>query len=102
MDAASGIARLTLTNTRHTNPLSLGLMRHATRLLQDEVAPSSDVRALVLTAEPGAKFFSSGHDLDDVFVRQGKHGAVSLMIVGGRRMQDGDDAEEFTLLVRGC
>ena len=37
-----------------------------------------------------------------VFVRQGKHGAVSLMIVGGRRMQDGDDAEEFTLLVRGC
>ena len=37
-----------------------------------------------------------------VFVRQGKHGAVSLVIVGGRRMQDGDDAEEFTLLVRGC
>jgi hypothetical protein len=27
---------------------------------------------LVLTAEPGAEFFSSGHDLGDVFVRRGK------------------------------
>ena len=72
VDAATGIARLTLTNTRRTNPLSLGLMLHATQLLRDQVAPSSDVRALVLAAEPGAKFFSSGHDLGDVFVRQGK------------------------------
>ena len=37
-----------------------------------------------------------------VFVPQGEHGAVSLVIVGGRREQGGDAAEEFTLLVRGC
>jgi hypothetical protein len=37
-----------------------------------------------------------------VFVRQGPYGAVSLVIVGGRREQGGDAAEEFTLLVRGC
>lgn len=54
------------------NPLSLELMRHATQLIQHHVAPpSSGVRALVLQAEPDAKFFSSGHSLDDVFVRTG-------------------------------
>ena len=36
-----------------------------------------------------------------VFVHQGGHGAISLVIVAGRRETGGDDAEEVTLLVRG-
>ena len=35
-----------------------------------------------------------------IFVRQGKHGALSLVIVGGRAEDAADD--EFTILVRGC
>jgi len=35
-----------------------------------------------------------------VFVRQGKHGALSLMIVGGRAA-GGPPEDEFTILVRG-
>ena len=34
-----------------------------------------------------------------VFVRQGKHGALSLMLVGGRRAGCGI-ADEFSILVR--
>ena len=34
-------------------------------------------RALALAAEPEAKFFSSGHDLADVFVREGKAGVAA-------------------------
>jgi enoyl-CoA hydratase/carnithine racemase len=71
-DSRTGIARLTLTNTRRTNPLSVGLMQRATRLLREELAP--ETRVLVLDAEPGT-FFSSGHDLQDVFVREGRTGA---------------------------
>ena len=33
------------------------------------------------------------------FVRQGGHGAISMVIVGGR-LRAGDDASERTLLVR--
>ena len=36
-----------------------------------------------------------------VFVRQGKHGALSLMIVGGRAA-GAPPSDEFTILVRGC
>ena len=36
-----------------------------------------------------------------VFVRQGKYGALSLMIVGGRAA-GGPPEEEFTILIRGC
>jgi hypothetical protein len=36
-----------------------------------------------------------------VFVRQGKHGALSLMIVGGRAA-GGPPEDEFTILIRGC
>ena len=36
-----------------------------------------------------------------VFVRQGKHGALSLMIVGGRA-EGGHPSDEFTILIRGC
>ena len=44
----SGVARLTLTNGRRANPLSLGLMRHATALLRKHVAtPDSRARVLV-------------------------------------------------------
>ena len=68
----TGIARLTLTNARRTNPLSLGLMRHVTQLLRDRIEPS-EARVLVLDSEPG-RFFSSGHDLQDVFRREGKTG----------------------------
>ena len=78
VDAATGVARLTLTNARRANPLSLGLMRHATGLLRHSIAPAdSGVRVLVLAAEPEAKFFSSGHDLADVFVREGKAGVAA-------------------------
>ena len=35
-----------------------------------------------------------------VFVRQGRHARISLMIVGGRT-HDHDHAREFTILVRG-
>lgn len=73
-DTCTGIARLTLTNARRTNPLSLGLMRHATRLVRDQIAPAtSEARVLILEAEPG-RWFSSGHDLQDVFKRHGKTG----------------------------
>ena len=36
-----------------------------------------------------------------VFVRQGKHGALSLVIVGGRAA-GGPPEDEFTILIRGC
>ena len=36
-----------------------------------------------------------------VFVRQGKYGALSLMIVGGRGA-GGPPEDEFTILIRGC
>ena len=36
-----------------------------------------------------------------VFVRQGKHGALSLMIVGGRTA-GGPPSDEFTILIRSC
>lgn len=73
-DARNGIARLTLTNARRANPLSLGLMRHATRLVREQIAPAtSEARVLVLESEPG-RWFSSGHDLQDVFKRHGKTG----------------------------
>ena len=71
-DARTGIARLTLTNARQTNPLSLGLLRHATQLVRDQIAPeTSGARVLVVESEPG-RWFSSGHDLQDVFRREGK------------------------------
>jgi hypothetical protein len=35
------------------------------------------------------------------FVRQGKHGALSMVIVGGRAA-DGPQENEFTILIRGC
>ena len=35
-----------------------------------------------------------------VLVRQGKHGAISIMYVGGRCEERGDDADEFTVLMR--
>lgn len=77
LNESSGIARLTLNNTRRTNPLNLDLMQHATRLLREHVAPiTSPARVLILEAEPGA-FFSSGHDLNDVFVRKGKTGVTA-------------------------
>ena len=40
----------------------------------------------------------SGHF---VFVRQGKYGALSLVIVGGRAA-GGPPEDEFTILIRGC
>ena len=36
-----------------------------------------------------------------VFVRQGKHGALSLMIVGGR-VAGAPPEDELTILIRGC
>jgi hypothetical protein len=44
------------------------------------------------------KGVSSGHL---VFVRQGKYGALSLVIVGGRS-EGGPPEDEFTILIRGC
>ena len=38
---------------------------------------------------------------DLVFVRQGRHGALSLVIVGGRA-PGGPPEDEFTILIRGC
>jgi hypothetical protein len=38
---------------------------------------------------------------DLVFVRQGRHGALSLVIVGGRA-EGGPPEDEFTILIRGC
>jgi hypothetical protein len=35
------------------------------------------------------------------FVRQGKYGALSLVVVGGRAA-DGPPEDEFTILIRGC
>ena len=40
-----------------------------------------------------------------VFVRQGKHGALSLMIIGGRVAGGPPEVtpeDEFTILIRGC
>ena len=38
---------------------------------------------------------------DLVFVRQGRHGALSLVIVGGRA-PGGPPEDEFSILIRGC
>ena len=68
VDPSTAVARITLTNARRTNPLSRGVMERAHWLLRHRVAPRPDeIAAVVIAAEAGSAWFSSGHDLGDVF-----------------------------------
>ena len=68
VDPSTAVARITLTNARRTNPLSRGVMERANWLLRYRVAPRPDeIAAVVIAAEAGSAWFSSGHDLGDVF-----------------------------------
>eukprot|EP01084_Bolivina_argentea_P230653 389117_1 len=60
----NNVATITLTNPRKANPLSIDLMERLYSIL-NEVENIDKARCLVIRHE--GKFFSSGHDLNDLF-----------------------------------
>jgi ssRNA-specific RNase YbeY (16S rRNA maturation enzyme) len=76
---------------------------YATNVLTFDYAQSPVVKADLVLCRAGASTVNEIAAVVEewIFVRQGKHGALSLMIVGGRAA-GAPPSDEFTILVRGC